>query len=108
MVQLSRKCFLSCSLCNNKKYTGLNLTLEVFCTGDIDPKNNLVINFFDIDQYLQKQLKLWDHKEFVDISFSDLAVQMATQIKLTWPFKKAKFSKIKLFVAEPFKQLEVC
>lgn len=107
MIDLSRKFFLSCSLCNKNKYTGLNLTLEVFCTGHLDPKTNLVINFFDIDSYINKQLKLWDHKEFVETSFSDLASQMGSKIKLDWPFDKAKLFKIKLFVNEPFKQLEI-
>lgn len=108
MIQLSRKIFFCCSLRNKDKYTGLNLTLEVFFTGEVNKESNLVINFFEVDSFLKTTLINWDHKEFENISFSDLAEICALDVSKNWPFfEKVKLDKIHLFVKEPFKQVAV-
>lgn len=108
MIQLSRKIFFCCSLKNKKKYTGLNLTLEVFFHGKTDDKSHLVINFFDIDEFLKKTILQWDHKEFKDISFSNFSENCATKINKNWPFVKVvTLDKVSLFVKEPFKKIDI-
>ncbi|MBE8222191.1 MAG: hypothetical protein HAW60_05630 [Bdellovibrionales bacterium] len=107
MIELSRKFFFSCSLYNNKTHTGLNLVLEVFFKGKVDKTSNLVINFFNIDDFLKNNIKDWDHKEFVDTSFSDLANVFALDIKKNWPFNEAELSKLSISVTEPFKKVEI-
>lgn len=107
MIALSRKIFFCCSLCNKETYTGLNLVLEVFFQGEVDKNSNLVINFFNVDAFLKKSITNWDHKEFLDISFSDLANLIALNIEKNWPFPIVKLAKVSLSVVEPFKEVEV-
>lgn len=107
MIQLSRKIFFCCSLANKGSYTGLNLVLEVFFQGKVDKTSNLVINFFHIESFLKKSISHWDHKEFVDTSFSDLAKLCALHLNEQWPFPLVKLTKISLSVTEPFKEVEV-
>ncbi len=82
----------------------MNLVLEVFFQGNVDKTSNLVINFFNVDTFLKDSVTNWDHKEFVDISFSDLANVVAVNIKENWPFSKAKLTKVSLCVKEPFQE----
>lgn len=48
--------------CNNEPSHGHNYLLEVTLSGDIDPVTGMIINIYDLKQYLWEILEEFDHK----------------------------------------------
>ena len=70
--------------CNNENTHGHNYIVEVTLQGDIDPVTGMIINLYDLKQYLWEVLEKFDHKNLnLDTPYFDTLIPTTENLALT-------------------------
>ena len=71
-------------LCNNENTHGHNYIIEVTLQGEIDPVTGMIINLYDLKQYLWEVLEQFDHKNLnLDTPYFDALIPTTENLALT-------------------------
>jgi 6-pyruvoyl-tetrahydropterin synthase len=82
-IILSRKAHLSVGVGSplSKGGEGVNLCMEVFVKGNINPKSDLVVNLTEVDAFMSKVVEKFDHKNMpLDLGAQDLQMQTPEEV----------------------------
>ena len=70
--------------CNNKHTHGHNYIIEVTLQGEIDPVTGMIINLYDLKQYLWEVLEQFDHKNLnLDTPYFTTLIPTTENLALT-------------------------
>ena len=70
--------------CNNENTHGHNYIVEVTLQGDIDPVTGMIINLYDLKQYLWEVLEQFDHKNLnLDTPYFSAVIPTTENLALT-------------------------
>ena len=70
--------------CNNENTHGHNYIIEVTLQGEIDPVTGMIINLYDLKQYLWEVLEEFDHKNLnLDTPYFDTLIPTTENLALT-------------------------